>query len=202
MADSQKVEIQKLDEAMSAAINPDMETWEKFKVGDREFQIKPLVMKWDKIWRKYALPILGAELRPFEVLLSAIVGNRAEFTVDDIGFTRAVVDSEIEADTYLAKAVAAICASQDEESSKATDKAKQVELWADRLESQMSRAELDAVLKKQSAIQKDIDQLGNSLSARFRIISSLAGNRIDLSSLLLGGKIPAAKSAETDGTTA
>lgn len=191
----------KLEEALSEAVNPDITEWETFKVGDSVFQFRPLTFKWDILWRKYALPVLGAELRPLEVLLAAIVGNRAEFTAEDIGFTRAIVDSEIEADAYLARAVAAVCASQDPESAQATDKVKRVEIWAERLEAALTRADLVEILRKQSAVQKDIDQLGKSLSARFSIISSLAGTKFDIASLLLGSKLPAEKPADPDGKT-
>ena len=202
-----------VQEALSEALDPETaveldgkgnakSAWKTFSVDGSDFQIRPLTWRWEKLWRKFALPVLGAELRPLETLFAAIIGKRAEFTVDDVGFTRAIVDSEIEADVYLSKAVAVICASQDPEATKISDKMKRVEFWDEKITDAMTREELEGVVKNQAAIQKDVQRLGESLSTRFRVITNLVGNRFDIASLLQLGKLPASPSSDSDGKTA
>jgi len=135
------------------------------------------------------------------------VGNRAEFTADDIGFTRAIIDSEVEADTYRAKAVAAICASQDPEyldlvaKRQKPDKQKYVEKWQEIVDDSATVAELDAVFHKQSVVEKDAERLGESLSTRFALISKLVGNKFDITSLWPALKPLASPSLAPTGTS-
>jgi len=181
------------------AVNPDLVVWETFRVGEREFQIRPLPFKWDRLFREHAMPIIGAELKPVEVLLTAIVGQAAAYTTE-VGVIRSLVQSELEADEHLAPAVAAICASQADAS--VTDKRKAVEKWTANCESILTRYELRAVLDKQVAVQKDVDRLGESLRTRFTTLGRLVGKNLDFGSLLLGSIVPQPKPSAPGGTSA
>lgn len=176
-------ETKKIDEALDEAIHPDLVNWETFKLGEREFQIRPLVFKWDKLYRSYAMPILGAELKPIEALMTALAGPQAGLPGTQ-GVTAALVESELEIDFNLARAVGAICASQDEQSKNATDKKAKAEHWANLAEDILRRDELTEILRKQSDVQKDLQRLGESLRMRFERLASLTGKKFDLAGLL------------------
>jgi hypothetical protein len=178
----EKTEEIKVTQALEEAVNPDLVEWESFKVGDRTFQIRPLPFKWDKVYRSYAMPILGAELKPLETLMAALSGSQLAVGANQL-VTQALIESELEIDLNLARAAGAICASQDEQSKNATDKKARAEHWANQVDV-LTRYELTEIVRKQSDVQKDLQRLGESLRKRFERLASLTGKNFDLGGLL------------------
>jgi len=196
----EKTEEAKLTQALEEAVNPDLVEWESFKVGDRAFQIRPLAFKWDKVYRSYAMPILGAELKPLETLMAALSGSQLAVGASQL-VTQALIESELEIDLNLARAVGAICASQDEQSKSATDKKARAEHWANLVDA-LSRHELTEIVRKQSDVQKDLQRLGESLAGRFKRLASLTGKNFDLAGLLPPLMPPSTPPSVPTGTNA
>ncbi len=153
---------------------------------------------WDQVWRKYALPIMGSELRPLESLIRSLVGE-GEGQVG-AGFASAVVESELEVDNYLTLAVGTICASQQD--AKATNKLERTKHWAGIVADELDREGLRKIVNDQFTISKGIENLGKSLQTRFRYLGSLVGEKnLDFGSLLRGFTLPAVSSSVQAGKT-
>lgn len=195
-----------LDEKLNEALNPDEVEWDTFlkvlsegktakETGEIRIRldagglagmvIRPINHKWDRLFRKYAMPMLGSQLQPLEMLFGAIVRDEI-MVATEMGITKSLIASELEVDDALGKAVGAICASQDpEQKGKTQDKPAVVEKWGGVVEEYLRRDELVKLVEVQARIQKEIFGLGESLAARFRILQSLVGDKINLSALAL-----------------
>lgn len=179
---------------MAEAVSPDeVKDWKAFELGGRNFQIRPLVFKWDKEFRRYALPMVASQLQPIEMLLVAAAGDTLQFK-DQLGISRAMVESEIEQDSYLPKAIAAICASQDTENKEAMSH------WATVAEESMTREKMVEMVEEQLKLQKALDALGNSLARRLTNLSALLGKEVNFSSLVLPSTTPATLTSEKGGS--
>jgi hypothetical protein len=188
-----------IDKAMAEAKDPDLVgDWEKFTVEGQEFSCRPLPHKWGKIFRHFALPIMGAQFKPFETILSAIIGERLDVE-DDAGVVKSIVESEMEMVERLAPAVGTICASQDEASADATDKMKQAAEWGARVEEVLTTSKLREIVAKQVVVEKEIEYLGKSFAARFRSIANLVPEGDDLASQVLASIKSALSSSEKTG---
>jgi hypothetical protein len=187
---------QQEQQELQEALHPDTIDWETFKVGEKDFEIRPMKFSWDQVWRKYALPIMGAELRPLESLIRSFVGEDKEQV--GAGLTSAVVESELEVDNYLALAVGVICASQREP--KATAKLEKTKHWAGIVADELDREKLRCIVNDQFTISKGIENLGKSLQTRLRYLGSLVGEKnLDFGSLLRDFKLPAVSSLAPTG---
>lgn len=198
-----------VDAEMREAVDPEsVEDWKKFKVGKDEFEIRPLTFKWDQVFRRYAMPMLGAQLLPVEMLVAAAVGGTTSYKVN-LGISKAITASELETDELLPSALGAICAAQDAaRGGKAKDlpRLDAVKYWADRVSDALMRDEIEELVEDQLNIQKALQALGKSLSTRFKVLGQLVDSKsgLSLSSLLLSSipraSMPSAPGGRTDTT--
>ncbi len=189
---------QQEQEELQEALHPDTVEWDKFTVGEKSFEIRPMNGKWDFVWRKYALPIMGAELRPLESFIRSIAGG--DEGQIGAGLANSIVESELEVDNYLPLAVSAICASQHEP--KATNKLEKAKHWAGIVEEALNRETLRDIVNKQVTISKGIENLGKSLQTRLQYLGSLVGEKnLDFGSLLRGFTQPVVNSSVPAGKT-
>ncbi len=194
----EETKTQQVDAELQEALHPDTVEWDKFAVGEKDFEIRPMMFGWDQVWRKYALPIMGAEFRPLESLIRSFVGE--DKGQAGAGFTSDVVESELEVDNYLPLAVGVICASQHDP--KATAKLEKTKHWSGIVAETKSREELRGIVNKQFTISKGIENLGKSLQTRLQYLGSLVGEKnLDLGSLLRGFPLPAVSSSVPAGKT-
>ena len=195
-----------LDEKLNEALAPDEVEWHTFlKVlsegknekeinglrarlnagGLADMTIRPINNKWDRQFRKYAMPMLGSQLQPLEMLFGAIIRDEL-IVATEMGITKSLIASELEVDDALGPAVGAICASQDPaQIGKTQDKPAVVKKWAEIVEENLRRDELVKLVEVQGRIQKEIFGLGESLATRFRILQSLVGEKFNLTTLAL-----------------
>ena len=179
---------------MAEAVHPDeVKDWKTFRLSGRVFEIRPLVFKWDKEFRRQALPMIASQLQPIEMLLVAAAGDTMQFK-EQLGISKAMIDSEIDQDNYLPRAVAAICASQDTENRDA------LAVWTACAEEQMSREAMIEIIEEQLKLQRALDNLGNSLARRLTNLSALLGKEVSFSSLVLPSTTPATPTSGTAGS--
>jgi hypothetical protein len=211
---------EKVDAVLNEALHPDEVEWDSFlkilckdknakEIADverrlhaghlGEMTIQPITHKWDRVFRKYAMPILGAQMQPIEMLVSALV--RDEMAVaTEMGITKSLINADLEVDEIVHKAVGVICAAQDRgEKGDAKNKPALVEKWGAIAEDYLHRYELVALVEAQGTMQKEIASLGESFAARFRALQSLVGDRLDLTRLALDSLKPAAKLSDLTG---
>lgn len=194
-------------QALEEAVSPDVQDWDTFKVkldnAEHTFEHRPFSFKWDMLFRKYALHVMGAQLKPIEALIAyAIKDDDKQMSegVVDIGITRSLVESEVEADENLPLAVAVICASQDPKYKKGENKLAFVHKWQEVVE-ELSREQITSIFKKQVKVSKEVDLLGKSLRARFALLGELVGKDVNLSSLLPGLTLLAPNTLAQPGET-
>lgn len=186
-----------LQECLAPEMVPD---WDKFECGGRKFKIEPMKFRWEKEFRRRAMPIISAGLQPVEMLLTAAAGGQTTFK-SNIGITDAISRGEVEVDLYLSGALAVVCASQDLENKDKRPSNEMFEPWALKIEDELTRDEIVGLVEKQLEVIKAMDSLGNSFSRRLKSLSNLLGKDLKLGSLLPSTITPAGATSEKVGTS-
>lgn len=166
-----------------------------FKINETTYRIRVLPYKFEQMFRRAAMPILEAELKPIERAIFSLSTDQAMIT-NDLKITESISKSEVDADVFLLNAVLVICLSQDplivknaSEGRETTADAmmkieKTYKIRLDNLEVEPStRAYFREIVRKQSEKMKLVQLLGESLMARCAETSSLVGVRSQFDSL-------------------
>lgn len=184
---------------LEEAVHPeDVKDWPKFTVGGRTFEIGPLPFKWEKLFRKYAMPMVSAGLQPIEMLIVAAAGKQVDFQ-RSLGISDQIAKSENDIDAYIAPALSIVCVAQVNKGKEksAWDTA---EAWQEKIEDEMSRQAILELVEAQLDAVKAMDHLGNSFARRFKSLSSLLGSQLDLNSLMPSLTTPAGSTSATAGS--
>lgn len=187
---------------MAEAAHPDVVKWDTFVVvledGTRKsFEHRPLRFNDSQLFRQYSVPIVGSMLAPIEGLIASVTNEALRYR-SDFGFTESLVDSELKIDERLPLAVGVILASQERIGKNRVESA---EKWAGIVSETMTREDLLAIFQKQLDIEKEVANLGKSLSTRLGSLRVLVGRDIDLLSLLQASMLRATSSSDPTGPT-
>jgi hypothetical protein len=188
------------DAQIDEIIFPDLSE-DKFSLGDKSFRIRVLNFRWEKLFRRAAMPIIEQELKPFERMLLLFAAG-VDPMVGDLGITRSIGQSEIDVDIFLTNSVVCMCMSQDPEI--LADQAQGIEMTVDKqqvIEKKYHnmvenledvpggggpRQYLREVVRKQVEKLKMVQSLGESLMARFAETGTLLGAKDQFDSLKQG----------------
>lgn len=208
---------EEVDKQLSEALHPEEpvhgEPWEEFTLKDTSeggdgkdhtFQIRTLNHRGERLFRKYALPIIGAELRPFETFIKSAMdsGGDIEPMVGE-GISRSFIAGQLDIDDNIHKAIGAICTSQDPKARNSQDRTRFIIKWGLLAEDQMGSERLRDIFDKQVSISKAVDALGKSLRTSFGMLAKLVGKDINLGLDFLkpGSTQPASSTSEPTGKT-
>jgi len=170
---------------------PDLSN-DRFKIADREFSIRVLPYKFEQMFRRSAMPIIEAELKPIERAVVFFTSDEKLIT-PDAKLTESFAQSELNADIWLTNCLIVMCISQDERWLKAGAEGKELTrdeqlkieseyrsmieygTWPEEVTS--PRAYMRAVVRKQQDKLKMVQRLGESLMARCEDMASLTGTK-------------------------
>lgn len=174
-----KEQVEPLSESeLSAVLEPDL-NHKTFVFGrnpdktPRTWNMVPLPWKFEKQFRKYAMPMLATSYKPFETLMGII--SQKFYSDVTPSFIESVVSSETAMDDYMERCVHVILMSQD----------KNITLnWVE--ENATSRDQMFVIITQQADLHKLLDRLGESLAERFvKLAGSLGIANLDLPTLKL-----------------
>ena len=156
-----------------AVVADDQETFVFGKNPDgtlRKWKMQPLRWKYEKLFRKQAMPMLAATYKPFETLIATM----AQPLYSDLtpSLIKAMADAENEADDYLTKCIHIILLAQDSDIS--------LDWVEDNAE---GRDQMMTIVQRQCELHKIMDRLGESLAGRLQRLASMMGLQLDLPSL-------------------
>lgn len=208
---------QSLTEAqIDEIIFPDL-SQDEFTLGDKSYRIRVLNFRWEKLFRRQYAPITAEELKPFERLILLMASDIIEPMGGDLGLARSIANSEVEVDAYLTNCIIIICLSQDPEHVAANkngdelplDKQKQIEKRYRTIIENLDevpggggpRHYLRSIVRIQAEKQKLVQDLGESLMARFAETGVLLGAKEQFDSLKQGFTRSVQKVLEKAGKT-
>lgn len=189
------------DYQLDEIIFPDL-SQDKFTLNGQDFRIRVLNYRWEKIFRRQAMNIQAEELKPFERLLLVLAGAEDATKMKDLGLAQSIALSEVEVDAHLTNCVVVMCLSQDPahiatendgiEMSLKEQTALEIKyrLMVENLREVPGgggpRQYLRAIVRKQSDKLKLVQDLGESLMARFEEAGTLLGAKEQFDSLKQG----------------
>lgn len=137
----------------------------------RTWKMVPLPWKFEKQFRKHAMPMLATSYKPFETLMGII--SQKFYSDVTPSFIESVVSSETAMDDYMERCVHVILMSQD----------KNITLeWVEK--NATSRDQMFSIITRQADLHKLLDRLGESLAERFvKLAGSLGIANLDLPTL-------------------
>jgi hypothetical protein len=180
-------------------IFPDLSE-DKFTLADTSYRIRVLNFRWEKMFRRAAMPIIEQELKPFERMLLLFAAG-VDPLIGDLGIARSIGQSEVDVDIFLTNAVVCICMSQDPEIllvqaqgvEMTVQKQEEIEKKYHRIVETLEevpggggpRQYLREITRKQVEKLKMVQTLGESLMARFAEAGTLLGAKNQFDSLKL-----------------
>lgn len=189
---------------------------DKFTLGERTFRIRVLNFRWEKLFRRSAMPIIEQELKPFERLLLLFAAG-VDPAIGDLGISRSIGQSEVDVDLFLTNSVVTICMSQDPEIMAGQaqgielniEKQQEIEKRYHNLVENLEevpggggpRQYLREITRKQVEKLKMVQTLGESLMARFAEAGTLLGAKEQFDSLKRGFSQQVQKFTEKVGKT-
>lgn len=189
---------------------------DQFTIAGKNFRVRALVWKWERVFRKAVIPIVESEFKPFERAIYMFASELA-IVKEDLGFTSSFTESEIDVDMHLTNCVSIICLSQDPEILQMAAEGQEVPLElqmklekkyiimienADDFPGGSARNYLREIVRKQCEKMNLVQILGESLIARFGELSALAGTKSQFDSLKQGFTQQARKFIEKAGRVA
>ena len=137
----------------------------------RTWKMMPLQWKFEKQFRKHAMPMLATSYKPFETLMGII--SQKFYSDVTPSFIESVVESETKMDDYMERCVHVILMSQDKN------------ITIDWVEiNAISRDQMFDIINRQADLHKLMDRLGESLAERFvKLAGSLGIANLDLPTL-------------------
>jgi hypothetical protein len=136
----------------------------------RTWLMKPLAYRYEKEFRKRAMPMLKVAYAPFETLMSSF-GNSYVSGISP-GIVSSIFDAEVAIDDYLEDSLLVILQAQDRTITKD---------WV--LDNAKSRNQIFEIVMQQCALHHLMDRLGESLAERFGTIATTMGLNLDLPTL-------------------
>lgn len=156
-------------EEVKAAVNEELAKPEYVEVGGQQVPIRPLKRRWQELFRRAVLQYYLPDVAATDELRKVMEQDRS---ADYKNVMEIIINSEIESDGQLDEVAAIVMASQTLSDKKPDEVIAERKTW---LLDNSNTQEMRALVEKQSAKERIIEDVGERLPARFVRYAHLAG---------------------------